>query len=163
MKPLMILFIFCSLRVWSTPHIVLIGNYHAKDEMEFFAEWVARDIEWPANVYIIIEFSAKLPEPLAGYTLYEQNQVDGDTIRQFMIRLDASQHTHMIRRTLAHELIHVRQIIEGRLILNNRRGITWMDQHYKRPYWKPHDKRPWEDEAIGLSANLVADFRKKRF
>ncbi len=126
-------------------------------------EWASRDMAWPSNVYILIEFTNKLPHTLAGYTLYEENKIQEDTIRQFMIRLDASQHVHIVRRTLAHELIHVRQIIEGRLIMHSKHAVTWNDHRYRRPYWKPHDTRPWEDEAIGLSTDLVADFRRKNF
>jgi hypothetical protein len=48
--------------------------------------------------------------------------------------------------TLAHEMVHVRQMAKGMLVLNSKKGHTWMGKKYspKTPYLK----QPWELDAL---------------
>ena len=157
---LSIVFLFPLLLRAETP-VVVISHHYAEKELEAFARWFADEMDWDPNVYILIEFKYDLPGHVAGYTLYEKQENLPQAIHQFMIRLDGSLHVNSLRNTLAHELVHVRQILEGRLVLHSRRHVVWQNESFRGPYWKPHDKRPWEEEAIGLGADLVARFRQK--
>jgi hypothetical protein len=48
--------------------------------------------------------------------------------------------------TLAHEMVHIRQMAKGMLVLNSKKGHTWMGKKYspKTPYLD----QPWELDAL---------------
>ena len=51
-----------------------------------------------------------------------------------------------ISLTLAHEMVHIRQMAKGMRVLNSKKGHTWMGKKYspKTPYLK----QPWELDAL---------------
>jgi hypothetical protein len=71
--------------------------------------------------------------------------------------------TLMLLVTLAHELVHLAQVMDGRLQLKKIKGLdTW---HWKRkPYgedpYNPSESRdlPWEVEASELECDLALQF-----
>ena len=48
--------------------------------------------------------------------------------------------------TLAHEMVHVKQIAAGKLKTNTRGGVTWNGKKFKAS--TPYLNRPWEIEAF---------------
>lgn len=48
--------------------------------------------------------------------------------------------------TLAHEMVHIRQMAKGMLVLNTKKGHTWMGKKYSA---KTHYlSQPWELDAL---------------
>lgn len=140
--------------------VKVVGTHYASEDLSRFAEWAYHEMGFESSVYILITFTEDLPDQVAGYTLYKQKELKQGVIHQFMIRLDGRQHRGGLRSILAHELIHVRQIMEGKLILEENNHVRWEEKKFRWPYWGPHDHRPWEKEANGLSSDLVAIYRK---
>ncbi len=161
MKCLLTLFLLISGQLHAGTPVVVIGNHYSGQQLKGFASWAAEQLDLGPNAYILITFTYNMPHRVAGYTLYETHTTTEGTIHQYMIRLQGDQHLNAIRRTLAHELVHVKQIHEGRLVLHEGKHVTWNEKWYQWPYWEPHDRRPWEDEANGLSLDLVTVFRKE--
>jgi len=85
--------------------------------------------------------------------------------KQFRITLDYNRFTTDILRTLAHEMIHVEQIVSGRLQYR-----YWKSDHQLHARWEgeelgvkshiAYDEQPWEIEAFG---NQEAIFQKYYF
>ena len=48
--------------------------------------------------------------------------------------------------TLAHEMVHIRQMAKGMLVLNSKKGHTWMGKRYKAN--TPYLDMPWELDAL---------------
>jgi len=87
--------------------------------------------------------------------------------RRFMITIDNKQNLREQLKTLAHELVHVKQYCRGELY-DYQRGDT------NRTRWRntiinnevksliEYKKLPWEKEAFGLQSVLVRNFLKER-
>lgn len=79
--------------------------------------------------------------------------------RNFLIELHRSRNKLEMIFTLAHEMVHVKQMARNELrdkSIKSRTVTTWMGQEYddNTEYWD----HPWELEAYGLERGLVAKF-----
>lgn len=81
---------------------------------------------------------------------------------RFLIRLAHDLDTILTILTLAHELVHLSQVLTGRLRLNEssaRLEWVWEGVNYgEAPYASPKIILPWEEEAKRLEANLTRHF-----
>lgn len=58
--------------------------------------------------------------------------------------------------TIFHELVHCRQILQGRLVQGN--PSTWDGVEYTGDYWQ----LPWEVEAYQLEGKMYGEYRNSR-
>ena len=64
---------------------------------------------------------------------------------------------HMILRTLAHELVHVKQYIVGDLSWRDK-GMLWKGEIFAPEYLTEHLETPYEVEAYGREKGLLVSF-----
>ena len=64
---------------------------------------------------------------------------------------------HMILRTLAHELVHVKQYIVGDLSWRDK-GMMWKGEKFAPEYLTDHLDTPYEVEAYGKEKGLLVSF-----
>jgi len=100
---------------------------------------------------IIVKFNKKLDD-------YGSAQVEGynsrNMPREFLIEINPNIGAHQILRTLAHEMVHVRQFAYGH---TNETLSKWHDLKIDSDdldYWD----HPWEIEAHGMESGLLTKF-----
>jgi hypothetical protein len=81
----------------------------------------------------------------------------------FHVRLHHETDTLLMLVTLAHELIHLAQVMDKRLELKEIKGLTtwvWLKTPYGADPYHPDESRelPWELEADELEADLACQF-----
>lgn len=59
-----------------------------------------------------------------------------------------------LRRTIAHELIHLQQIRSKKLIIVDKYSVVWKGKLFKNIDRIEYNSRGWEKEAISLSHEL---------
>ena len=64
---------------------------------------------------------------------------------------------HTILRTLAHELVHVKQYLVGDLSWRNK-GMMWKGEKFAPEYLTDHLDTPYEVEAYGKEKGLLVSF-----
>jgi hypothetical protein len=90
-----------------------------------------------------------------GYTSVEGYNYS-DKPRDFLIEVNKNQNQVEILKTLAHEMVHVRQYVNGDL---NDEGTIWKGQPIPRK--KHHDvNAPWEIEAEEVGQQLYDEYVK---
>ena len=77
---------------------------------------------------------------------------------QLMLR---SKPDNILTFILAHEMIHLSQMVNGKLSLDmGRRVFSWNGQEYATSY--PYDNRPWEIEAKNKGEKLWKQWKRER-
>jgi hypothetical protein len=112
--------------------------------MAFASDFLELDVD------LLVSFQS-LKKHQCGFCDYS-NDCDYDedeTVITIARRLD----THEIIRTLFHELVHVKQYVDGRL----EQVGTWLGQKYDCSY----SNLPWEQEAYHLEQVMMKQFAKE--
>jgi hypothetical protein len=82
----------------------------------------------------------------------------------FQIRLSSQCDTIMLVKTLAHELVHLSQVVNGRLKFRKINGLqcwVWDGKSYgPYPYRDPDRTLPWESDAERHEDTLCVNFVK---
>lgn len=64
-----------------------------------------------------------------------------------------------LRSTLCHEMLHLRQYVDGDLIVDiEHKRFIWKGKDY--PYSYPYMQRPWEQEAFRSQTKFISEVRK---
>lgn len=64
-----------------------------------------------------------------------------------------------LRSIICHEMLHLRQYIDGDLLVNvERRLFIWKGKDY--PYSYPYMDRPWEKEVFKAQSKFISDVKK---
>ena len=88
--------------------------------------------------------------------------IEIETAPAFRIRLHHEMDTLLMIVTLAHELVHLSQVMRGSLKLNKINDLTvwhWDDVPYgAEPYDNPEHALPWETEADSRETELASQF-----
>lgn len=112
-------------------------------------DWIFNELNIPDNINIVFEF-ATLDKNING-TVYDEDFEPEDTERWFIVELSKSLKKDDLFSVILHEMIHVDQIISGKL-------------QYKNciPYWEgekqeglSYFKRPWEIDAFIREADIL--------
>ncbi len=106
------------------------------------------------NVYIRINFTLKLEEENEATLYYKMVH---DSIHQVVIYVNQRLSRSYQLLAIAHELVHVQQYVENRLIQLDDHYFKWGDEKVdirKTPYLE----RPWEIEAHSLSKLLRRNY-----
>jgi hypothetical protein len=117
------------------------------DDLDGFVLLAYQFLEIPADVPLEIEFDEDLEAFQCGNC-----DVDEDVI---YVSLNPSMNLEDISRTLFHEMVHAKQILEGRLILGNAKDpTTWNEKTYNEEY----EQLPWEIEAFQKENEMFAKY-----
>jgi hypothetical protein len=106
------------------------------------------------NVCIRISFSSSMDN--YGETEIEDYNSSGNP-REFILNIKRNIGTEEILRTIAHEMIHVKQYVYGQL---NEQMTMWNGEKVNDNQYGYFDS-PWEIEAHSLGDKLFYEFRKK--
>ena len=105
--------------------------------------------------HIILTVSMKRKMNCLGLTSVEDYNATGKP-REFIIDIKSTQSEDEILRTLAHELVHVKQYVYGEL---NEEGTKWCGEHLARDL--EYHEQPWEIEAHDVGDILFNDYMEK--
>jgi len=64
-------------------------------------------------------------------------------------------------RTLAHEMVHAQQLVQGQLVQCDSKHFSWQSRACERLDKLAYLDRPWEQEAARVGAVLYDKFRKR--
>lgn len=107
----------------------------------------------PEDITLEIVFTYDIVFPQYGDADVER---DGDVVG--LIRINRRASTDDIITTLFHELVHVNQMITGRLTLGEGRQIsTWDGREHSEEY----HELPWEKEAFELEQYMMKTYKEK--
>lgn len=121
------------------------------DELLFYAE--ALGINDSATIQV--RYSLRLPSMKKGLIQY-QNAGFGKECHQVMIWINRRLTPSEQSMTLAHEMVHAAQYIQGTLVLNDAEA-TWHHQNFDLDRI-PYKDRPWEKEAHEWAYELRKDY-----
>jgi len=121
---------------------------------EFFAKKLLGE-RLSRNVCIDVIVKRKLARKTGalGWCDFVDNQ---SRPRFFEIELDDEQGPIRLIRTLAHEMVHVKQWAKGDLKEYSRKPDVWFGEPVDRDM--PYRDRPWEIEAYELEKTLSKEF-----
>ena len=120
----------------------------------FFAEELIKNTRIRNNCHTLIVFNDKITEygyaEIKGYNTAKQ-------ARDFLIEIHPGIGVRNIFETLAHEMVHVKQYVNGEL---NDTMNTWRGKEINSDdmeYWE----HPWEIDALGRECGLLTKFAVK--
>lgn len=125
-----------------------------KNAMKFFASKIFTP-QLNKHIEVHVCFRKVMPD-YHGIVTVEDYNVLG-TPRNFLIDIRKTDNSEEILKTLAHELIHVRQY--ARCELNEEMNI-WQGRHINSDEI-PYHEQPWEIEAETTAIELYNEFVKK--
>ena len=157
-----ILYLFCFNIYALDPPSIYFKNLR-NERLEEEARYYASRLELNAQVAIRINLTLRLPEGILGLIQYERDSVYIPE-NQFIIWLNSRASFSEQSTSLAHEMIHVKQYLDGRLSEIDDKTLQWEGEEFRNFQRIPHDMRPWESEAIELGLQMRRDYlREGRF
>lgn len=117
-----------------------------------------------SNIVLNVKLVPKLKQidDVKGDVCWED---DNTRPREFLIRIDSSQSKSMQMRTLAHELVHVKQFARGELfdyLLSDK--TRWKGRKYvlkSKMLLRDYKKLPWEAEAYKYEKIIYEEWLKR--
>lgn len=128
--------------------MILQGKYNKTQAsaIEYFATQLLTP-QLKSNIIINLKFIKSLP--VCGFT-----EVDGHNSRgaprEFTLELKRGMSEKETIKTLAHEMVHVKQYAYGEI---DERGTMWLSRKFDHDS-VPYHKRPWEKEAYQAEERL---------
>jgi len=126
-----------------------------KSAINYFADKLFTP-QMKRNVSIRISFSSTMVN--YGETEIDDYNLSGKP-REFILNIKRNIDTEEILRTIAHEMVHVKQYVYGQL---NEQMTIWNGQKVNDGQYEYFDS-PWEIEAHQLGDILFYEFRKKYY
>ena len=139
-----------SIKIFGSPDAKFTPYVHRA--AKFFADSLLTK-QMQDNTKIVIKFNDKIKDQ--GYASVEGYN-SKNIPREFLIELHPHIGAAQILRTLAHEMVHVKQFAYGH---TNDTLSRWHDLKIDSDnldYWD----HPWEIEAMGLESGLLTKFAK---
>jgi hypothetical protein len=138
------------------------GSAEKRNLCADFAHHVTNDI-CGSRLYKVLDLEIQLISGLADTYQNLGNCVHLDfepRPREFEIELDAELLPRFMLTTLAHEIVHMKQLAKGQLKFFDNGIVRWIDAMYPktRPGHKKYSRLPWEIEAIGLEETLFREW-----
>lgn len=122
-------------------------SFEFLDEVFTFAEYF---LGFDENLMITIDFKL-LDDNVYGYA-------EPEDIDEYIIEVHSYLTEKDVVRTIFHELIHVKQFLDGKL---DEDGMTWMGIKYKSTSM-PYHELPWEEEAHRVEGLMSKEFFQGR-
>ena len=127
-----------------------------RDAVHFFADRLFEKLTDYSSLHLEISLDDRDPDGTLGETVtYDFDDVETPEFIDIVLANDLSDKEFMV--TLAHEMVHVKQLAMGELIVcPDSLDLSW----YKKPrnkkssYWDT----PWEKEAEEKEYNLYAEW-----
>jgi hypothetical protein len=141
-------------------HIVIhgtpkkISSYKIREAACFFSDHLLKRLS--KNVKIVIKLKNNLYRKTKcfGYAIYTDEDVRPDRHREFEIEMESDMGPVFMIRTLAHELVHVKQYARGELNDSCYGNYQkWQGVMYNEQLISYKDL-PWEKEALQLEREL---------
>jgi hypothetical protein len=111
-------------------------------------------LDLPYNTYVNIEYLSQESELHFGFCM----DMDKKEL-EYSIEINRNTSIEQMTATLFHELVHVKQYIDGRLVSGEGRSpATW----FGIPIYEEYDNQPWEVEAYALEKEMVKEFMFER-
>jgi predicted metallopeptidase len=119
-------------------------SYLLLDEVLSFAQYY---LGLEEEYIIRIVFEEDLAAGVLGYC-------DGEIDEEYVIEIKKQMTQKEMIATIFHELVHVKQMMDGML---GEDGSTWAGIHYDRKKI-PYDSLPWEKHAHMLQNFMIEEF-----
>jgi hypothetical protein len=103
------------------------------------------------HIMVKVVFKNKLPA--LGFTSVEDYNVSGKP-RHFILEIRRNQTEKELLRTIAHEMVHVKQYACNEM---NEEGTRWMNRSIDYDN-TPYHEQPWEIEAHEIGDLIYEDF-----
>lgn len=139
---------------------IAVRNDYAPGEILEQAYYYANLFGFADNVHMIITFSHQVPGKVNGFTLYEDARALGGGHQVHITINRKAGRSHQLH-TLAHEMVHARQFIEGRLVQCGHGHFSWIGKTCHDIRNTAYYDRPWEQEAETIGAQLYDSYRKQ--
>lgn len=132
--------------------MVIVGKLSNKQSaaINYFADYL---ISRQMQRFITLHFVFRYNLDCLGITSINDYN-DRNQPRDFVIEINRNQSEIELLKTLAHELVHVKQYIYNEL---NDDQSLWLGKRYN-PDKIPYDQQPWEVEAESLAFVLFEEF-----
>lgn len=134
---------------------MLIKGKISKSRMAALAFFADELLTTQVQRHIILTVSMKRKMSCLGLTSVEDYNLSGKP-REFVIDINSKQTEEEIIRTLAHEMVHVKQYVYGEL---NEEGTKWCGESLARDL--EYHEQPWEIEAHDVGDILFNDYMEK--
>ena len=130
-----------------------LSKYHLS-AMNYFADTL---LTKQLKRHIIVNVRFRKSMDVLGLTEVDDYNLSGKP-REFTLEINRSQSEYEIVRTLAHEMVHVRQYAYGEL---NEEATQWCGQKCARDL--EYHEQPWEIEAHDVGDIIFNDYMEKRY
>lgn len=133
------------------PTMIIHGkiNHKQREALNLFAE-ILFSPQMSRFVGVHIKFVRKKVKWLGMVSIEDYNLADKP--REFLIEVRANQSQEEIIKTLAHEMVHVKQYVYGEL---NEEGTIWFDVQCGD---LEYENQPWEIEAHDVTDVLYEEW-----
>jgi hypothetical protein len=139
---------------------IVVRHDYAPEEIEAQARYYADLFGFKDDVHIIIGFSHSVSRDVGGYTRY-QNALKYQGGHQIYITINRKAGRSHQMHTLAHEMVHARQFVEGRLIQCDHQHFSWDEGLCVDVGQTAYHDRPWEKEAQTVGAQIYDAYRQQ--
>lgn len=141
-----------SVRYGNYKHLYNIAEKYANITESKFGE-ICNYINLPTKLNIVFR-PIRNAYGRAFYVTHKGDRND----KQFIVDIDLRQNLKTFQDTLLHELVHIEQFYEGRLVSEAGLGnfFKWYKERISLKVSSPeeYDEFPWEKEAISRSKKL---------
>ena len=114
--------------------------------LEYFATQLLTP-QLKKHIIINLKFIRKLP--VCGFTEVDGHNTKG-VPREFILEILHGMSEKQTLKTIAHEMVHVKQYAYGEI---DERGTRWLSRKLDHDS-VPYHKRPWEKEAYQMEERL---------
>jgi hypothetical protein len=138
------------------------GTQEKQDLCKDFAHHAVKNI-CGSRLYNVIDLELQLLKGLEENYHQSGNCVhldDDIRPREFEIEVDADLTPRFMLTTLAHEIVHLKQLAKGELRFYSNSDVKWHSQVLKKskPGNRKYARLPWEIEAVGLEEALFREW-----
>lgn len=132
---------------------IVVKHDHKPEEILLQAKHYADLFGFEEDVLIVISFRDRVSKVHSGYTLYQNVQHLGGG-HQIHIVISKKVDRNFQLYTLAHEMVHARQFVEGKLLKCGDTLFRWKGEECLNAKYIAYRHRPWEKEAHKIGSRL---------
>jgi len=140
--------------------VIAVRNDYQPQEIKQQADYYARVLGLDSTVYILINFSLKVPRKIKGFTQYQDARPQGGGHQIHISISKKAGRSHQLR-TLAHEMVHAHQFVRGQLVQCDPTHFSWQNQACEKLDKLAYLDRPWEKEATQIGTMLYDTFQER--
>ena len=138
-----------------------IDKKEVKEAASFFCDHLMNRLSKNISVVIKLKRNLYKKSKCFGFAMYTDDDAKNHNHREFEIEVDSGLGRIFLLRTLAHELVHVKQYARKELIDANCSYQKWNKILYNEKI-VGYSNLPWEEEARLLEKQLYQIWNEKR-